>query len=87
MSRRNRRAAGETPRPLFGGALSHVEHAGQRWAVRSVSGSAATKTYRCPGCNQEVRPGTSHVVVWPVDEPEGSVERRHWHTGCWRRAT
>jgi hypothetical protein len=55
------------------------------WVVRSVSGSAATKAYRCPGCSQEIVPGTPHVVAWPADEPEGSVERRHWHTGCWRR--
>jgi hypothetical protein len=55
------------------------------WIVRSVSGSAATKAYRCPGCSQEIATGTPHVVAWPADEPEGSVERRHWHTGCWRR--
>ena len=39
------------------------------------------KTYRCPGCNQEVRPGTPHLVVMD----QGDVElRRHWHTPCWR---
>jgi hypothetical protein len=86
MARRNRRAAGGEPRPLFGGALSYVERGGRRYAVRAISGSAASKTYRCPGCNQEIRPGTAHVVVWPVDGPDdGSEERRHWHTGCWRR--
>ncbi|MCD2196962.1 hypothetical protein LQ327_26685 [Actinomycetospora endophytica] len=86
MARRNRRAAGGEPRPLFGGALSYVERAGRRWAVRSISGSAAAKTYRCPGCNQEIRPGVSHVVAWPVDGPDGGGdERRHWHTGCWQR--
>lgn len=51
------------------------------WRVRAVTGSAG-KTYRCPGCDQEIRPGTGHLVAWPAD---GAVdERRHWHTGCWR---
>jgi hypothetical protein len=47
--------------------------------VRSVQG---TKAYRCPGCNQTVRPGTPHLVVVEADDV-GS--RRHWHTPCWRR--
>lgn len=86
MARRNRRAASaQTPRPLFGGALTHTERAGRRWAVRQVAGSAATKTYRCPGCQQEIRPGVPHVVAWPVDELGGGDERRHWHSACWQR--
>ncbi|PVZ14698.1 hypothetical protein C8D89_101565 [Actinomycetospora cinnamomea] len=55
------------------------------WTVRSISGTAATKTYRCPGCDQEIVPGTPHVVAWPAGDDEETVERRHWHTGCWRR--
>ncbi|HSK58625.1 MAG TPA: hypothetical protein VK935_06180 [Actinomycetospora sp.] len=70
------------------------------WVVRSISGTAATKSYRCPGCEQEIPAGTPHVVAWPADEPEGtgrhgaerscraeggSPERRHWHTRCWQR--
>jgi hypothetical protein len=40
------------------------------------------RAYRCPGCDHEIRPGTSHLVVMP----EGSVDdRRHWHTPCWQR--
>ena len=35
------------------------------WIVRQVPGAAATKLYRCPGCDQELRPGTAHVVVSP----------------------
>ena len=50
--------------------------------VRPVTGAAATKSYRCPGCDQEVRPATAHVVVWPADGP-GLDQRRHWHTPCW----
>jgi hypothetical protein len=52
------------------------------WVVRGVPGSAATKPYRCPGCDQEIGAGVAHVVVWPTD---GEVtDRRHWHSGCWR---
>jgi len=69
------------------------------WMVRSIFGGAATKTYRCPGCTQEIRPGVAHVVVWPVDGrdsagelpgrrnsavEQGLADRRHWHSGCWR---
>ncbi|HEX5188234.1 MAG TPA: ATP/GTP-binding protein [Streptosporangiaceae bacterium] len=54
------------------------------WVVRQVPGSAAVKEYRCPGCDQEIRPGTAHVVVWPAETP-GLAERRHWHNACWRR--
>jgi hypothetical protein len=47
--------------------------------VRQVAGE---RPYRCPGCNQEIRKGTAHLVVMP----EGSVAlRRHWHTPCWQR--
>ena len=54
------------------------------WVVRQVPGAAATKIYRCPGCDQELVPGTAHVVVWPADGP-GTDERRHWHNACWQR--
>ncbi|MGD1012186.1 MAG: hypothetical protein ABR925_06610 [Acidimicrobiales bacterium] len=48
--------------------------------VRHVQPHQADKTYICPGCNQEIRPGTGHVVVVPVSD---SDSRRHWHTPCW----
>ena len=54
------------------------------WVVRQVPGSADAKTYRCPGCDQEIRPGTAHLVVWS-DDTRGLAERRHWHNACWRR--
>ena len=54
------------------------------FVVRNVPGSAEAKTYRCPGCDQEIKPGTAHVVVWPEETP-GLTERRHWHNACWRR--
>jgi len=50
------------------------------YQVREVT---AQKTYRCPGCNQEIRPETVHVVAWREDD---AGDRRHWHTPCWRRA-
>lgn len=51
------------------------------WVARPVSGAAAVRTYRCPGCDHEIAAGTPHVVAWP----DGNVEqRRHWHTPCWR---
>jgi hypothetical protein len=63
-------------------------HADGDWVVRRLTGSASTKTYRCPGCAQEIRPATPHVVAWPSDAPllggEASDARRHWHTACWR---
>jgi hypothetical protein len=54
------------------------------WTVRSIFGGAATKTYRCPGCHQEIRPGVAHIVAWPFDGRGDETDRRHWHTGCWR---
>ncbi len=58
------------------------------WAVRQVAGAAASKTYRCPGCQQEILPGTPHLVAWPAETPVGAFgganDRRHWHTPCWR---
>lgn len=55
------------------------------WVVRSVTGAASDKTYRCPGCAQEVKPGLPHLVAWPADKLSGPglEDRRHWHTPCW----
>ncbi|MCW2805663.1 MAG: hypothetical protein QOF52_1220 [Propionibacteriaceae bacterium] len=76
-------------RPLgFGHSTGATKRDG-RWIVRSIAGAAATKAYRCPGCNQTVTPGTPHVVVWPdvpmLTSGSGLDERRHWHTSCWQR--
>jgi len=54
------------------------------WTVRGISGEAATKMYRCPGCDHEIAPGTPHVVAWPADGRGDAADRRHWHAGCWR---
>jgi hypothetical protein len=53
------------------------------WIVRSVTGAAATKNYRCPGCDQEIYRATPHLVAWPADGTGGADERRHWHRPCW----
>ncbi|HET9186354.1 MAG TPA: hypothetical protein VFN80_00250 [Acidothermaceae bacterium] len=67
--------------PLMGGVQSvEVDRDGEEWIVRRITGSTSTKVYRCPGCDQEIRPATPHVVAWPslaIDQ------RRHWHTPCW----
>ncbi|UYP20359.1 ATP/GTP-binding protein [Rhodococcus sp. Z13] len=94
MPRRNRSRTGrakgareQEPR-TFWGATVRTENgpAGaedERFTVRTVPGSRATKPYRCPGCDHEIAPGTPHVVAWPTDVLGGAEDRRHWHNGCW----
>jgi hypothetical protein len=66
------------------------------WVVRPVPGQSSAKTYRCPGCDQEIPPGRPHLVAWPAQaQPfgmtgfgvgrQGVGERRHWHRPCWER--
>jgi len=89
MSKRRGRRKATSDRPLSAGGHVEVETwDGTDWQVRRVSGSAATKPYRCPGCDHVIPMATPHVVVWP-SEPSlfagsGLEERRHWHSGCWR---
>jgi hypothetical protein len=54
------------------------------WVVRLVPGAVSAKSYRCPGCDQEIPAGTAHLVAWPSLSP-GLSERRHWHRACWDR--
>lgn len=56
-----------------------------QWAIRRISGAAATKAYRCPGCAQEIPPGMPHLVAWAA-HGDGE-DRRHWHSSCWERRT
>lgn len=76
-------------RPLSSSHASAVVKSDGRWLVRSVAGAAATKEYRCPGCNQVITPGVPHLVSWPdvpaLHSARGLDERRHWHTSCWQR--
>jgi hypothetical protein len=48
--------------------------------VRHIQPYRAVKSYLCPGCNQDIAPGTGHLVVVPRDAPD---LRRHWHRACW----
>jgi hypothetical protein len=52
--------------------------------VRRVQPYEATKTYLCPGCNQDIGVGLGHLVVVPSDAPD---LRRHWHHACWQYRT
>lgn len=76
-------------RPLGSGHPTAASKRDGRWIVRSIAGAAAVKTYRCPGCNQLILPGTPHLVVWPeiglLSSPSGLDDRRHWHNSCWQR--
>ena len=41
-----------------------VEWQGEPWVVRPIRGSSSTRSYRCPGCDQLIRPGhTAHGRV------------------------
>ncbi|GLZ42665.1 hypothetical protein [Actinokineospora sp. NBRC 105648] len=84
MPRRNRPRPDAEARPLGGAANQRVESGPDGdWLVRSIPGAQATKFYRCPGCDHEIRPGTPHVVAWPAEEFGTVEDRRHWHPGCW----
>jgi hypothetical protein len=82
MPRHNRSSA--APSEFGTGARSLGEHRvswrGEEYVVRVVGGSE--KAYRCPGCDQQLQAGRSHVVTWPVFG-DGADDRRHWHHPCW----
>ncbi|MBZ2196284.1 hypothetical protein [Occultella gossypii] len=93
MARKSRRRPYAEPHPeldvesvLRGRTRTETRADGSQWAVRPVQGS--DKTYRCPGCVQEIAPGVAHVVAWGDDHLFGAEaalsERRHWHTACWQ---
>ncbi|PZS29390.1 MAG: ATP/GTP-binding protein [Pseudonocardiales bacterium] len=92
MSRRaNRRRPVDSPLDV-GSALRGVDQvesaADGDWIVRPIAAAAATKDYRCPGCDHEIYPATPHLVAWRVDGIAasgggGPDERRHWHKPCW----
>jgi hypothetical protein len=82
MAPRRAQRRAEEARPLRTDALPTIESAPDGdWHVRSISGAAAAKTYRCPGCDQEIPTGVAHVVAWRVGEED---LRRHWHRPCWQ---
>jgi hypothetical protein len=55
---------------------------GEDYIVRAVTSFGASKAYRCPGCDQAMRPGLPHLVVWPAFDADANA-RRHWHGSCW----
>ena len=61
---------------------SFVEDEDGLWVVRQLTGSAANKPYRCPGCDQLIPMATPHTVAWRDGEED---LRRHWHNICWSR--
>ncbi|EID55430.1 hypothetical protein [Saccharomonospora xinjiangensis] len=90
MPRRNRarRVEPRTGSPGFGAGWARPESGPDGdWVVRSVPGAQATKIYRCPGCDHEIRPGVAHVVAWPAGEHGSVTDRRHWHQSCWKART
>ncbi len=95
MPRRPRRGGARPDRGARERRVDPVEEAADGdWVVRALTGSATGKAYRCPGCDQEIRPATPHVVTWPAyardsdldawDTESAADRRRHWHTTCWR---
>ncbi|HEU5111657.1 MAG TPA: hypothetical protein VFT95_24220 [Micromonosporaceae bacterium] len=83
-SRRRDDPAALDPDRVRRGVDAVQEWSDGEWRVRAIPGGAATKTYRCPGCDQEIRPGVPHLVAWPADGRGDLTDRRHWHKGCWR---
>lgn len=81
MTPRRARRRSDEARPLRTEAFAAAEeHADGTWMVRAVTGEAAVKTYRCPGCDHEIAPRVAHVVAW---RSGGEAHRRHWHRPCW----
>jgi hypothetical protein len=82
MSPRRAKRRADEARPLRTEGMAVAESGPDGdWMVRPITGAAAVKLYRCPGCDHEIRAGTPHVVVW---RPGAEESRRHWHTPCWR---
>ncbi|MCS4534861.1 hypothetical protein [Corynebacterium sp. HS2168-gen11] len=94
MARKNRRSNITPKRSLPAhGAVFFGTHEvegpswtnGEIYLMRLMGSNAAQKFYICPGCNQNIPPGITHVVAWPRDYGHGLDDRRHWHRACWDR--
>jgi hypothetical protein len=61
---------------------------GSAWNVQPISAAQSVKVYVCPGCEQDILPGTAHIVAWRADGVLGDAadiaSRRHWHLHCWK---
>ena len=85
MPRQNRRteeALPGPPRAFTTVGERREDWRGEEYVVRGVTASGASKAYRCPGCDQEIRARQPHLVVWPAYDPD-AADRRHWHSACW----
>lgn len=81
--RKNRRQVDKAAERGSGRVERTESDASGDWIVRPVAAANATKPYRCPGCDQEIPVGVTHLVAWRADGP-GAEDRRHWHASCWR---
>lgn len=88
--RRRERAEEPSLERLRSGWRRTEQRRGAEWTVQPVSPERARKRYLCPGCGRSIEPGVAHIVAWRADHLFGDdhalVERRHWHTACWRSA-
>lgn len=84
MPRRKPRPAGRPVRRVRE-TQSYESGPDGEWNVRRLSGSPSGRSYRCPGCAQELPASRPHVVAWPADSD--GADRRHWHTACWEART
>jgi hypothetical protein len=85
MSPRRARRRDDDVRPLRTDGVAVTESGPDGdWVMRPIAAAASLKTYRCPGCDHEIRPGVPHVVAWRVGDED---DRRHWHTPCWAART
>jgi hypothetical protein len=84
VPRQNRRRADAAvqARPLTTVGERREDWRGEEYVIRGVTALGAAKAYRCPGCDQEIRTGLPHLVVWPACDAAAS-DRRHWHSTCW----
>ena len=61
MGRRNRRKDDDEPREISLRGFRGVQHHSDgQWQV--IEQLSAPKMYTCPGCNQEIKPGTANIV-------------------------
>jgi hypothetical protein len=76
-------------RPLPALARDEVRR-GRAYHVQPSGSGSLERSYLCPGCGLEIKPGVAHLVVWRADGVLGDAAdlaaRRHWHLQCWRVA-
>jgi hypothetical protein len=74
-------------RALFGSSRAETKR-DRLWNVQKIAAASAAKYYTCPGCGQQIAPGTAHIVSWRADglmgEADDLAARRHWHSHCWQ---